>query len=306
MASPDPFTISSIFGAEIVGPFQSGHGQIGSLADMQKAIDASAATEPPAALHKHEKADIHIVKGAFLELREARGDRGSPDLYVADPDRNAAFLSACRKAGLQASAYTLNKVLLNARKNSLLPDLDSVRTSIEYDEFAFAVEFAAKDLDYRRGASIDDILCDPDLSAEFEAIARRIAPGHTLFEYRWAILSIRKAGRHSSKTDVRVPDLTEHMRLLKDPLDRVPETSGVYLLYEKARPLYAKGTEHLRHGIELHRQPQVIEAFKEKFWKPDLDSLVMRFAQLPSKGLWVVERKIIEVNRPIFNVERAA
>jgi hypothetical protein len=56
----------------------------------------------------------------------------------------------------------------------------------------------------------------------------------------------------------------------------------------------------------LHRQPQVIEAFSERFWKPDLDNLVIRFAQLPSKGLRAVERKIIEVNKPIFNVERAA
>jgi hypothetical protein len=306
MASPDTFTISSIFGAEIVGPFKPGHGQIGSLRDVQKAIDASAATEPPAALHKHEKADIQSVKRVFLEIREARGDRGSPDLYVADPDRNAAFLAKCRAAGLEASPYVLNKSLMSARKNGMLPDLKSLKTSIDYDEFAFAVEFAARDLDYRRGASIDDIICDPGLSAEFEGIARRIAPGHTLFEYRWAILSIRKAGRHPNKTDVRVPDLTEHIRLLKDPIERVPETSGVYLLYEKARPLYAKGTEDLRHGIELHRQPQAIEAFREKFWKPDLDNLVMWFAQLPSKGLWVVERKIIEVNKPIFNIERAA
>lgn len=306
MASPDPFTISSIFGAEIVGQFKSGHGQIGSLADVQKVIDASAATEPPAAIHKHEKADIQIVKRVFLELRKMRGDRGSPDLYVADPDRNAAFLAKCRAAGLEASPYVLNKTLMNARRNGLLSGLKSVRCSIDYEEFAFAVEFAARDLDYRRGASIDDIQCDPGLATEFNALARRIAPGHTSFEYRWAILSIRKAARHSNKSDVRLPDLTEHMRLLKDPLDRVPETSGVYVLYEKAQPLYAKGTAHLRRGIELYRQPQVIEAFKEKLWRPDLDNLVMRFAQVPSKGLWIVERKIIEVTKPIFNIERAA
>jgi hypothetical protein len=316
MAVPDRFTISSIFGAEIIGPFKSGHGQIGSLGDAQKAIDASAAAESPAALHKHEEADIEIVRRVFLELREVRGDRGSPDLYVADSERNAAFLAKCRAAGLEASPYVLNKTLMNARRDGLLPDLNSVKTSIDYDAFAFAVEFAARDLDYRRGATIDDLLCDPGLSAEFEAIARRIAPGHTSFEYRWAILSIRKAGirkagirkagRHANKSAVQIPELTESMRLLKDSLDRVPETSGVYLLYEKARPLYAKGTEDLRHGIELHRQPQVLEAFREKLWQPDLDGLVMRFAQLPLRGLWGIERKIIEVNKPLFNVERAA
>src|SRR5260370_16125151 len=109
MAGPDPFTISSIFGAEIVGPFKPGHGQIGSLGDVQRAMEASAATEPPAALHRHEKADVQIVKRVFLELRGARSDRGSPDLYVADPDRNAAFLAKCRAAGLEASPYVLNK-----------------------------------------------------------------------------------------------------------------------------------------------------------------------------------------------------
>lgn len=311
MSDINHFAISSILGSEIVGRYKFGHGQIGSAGDVQRYFDALGVTESPAALHRGEWVDPKRVAAVFRELVKVRGDRGSPDLYVADQARNLAFIAKCRElADLQASEYTLNKALFYARKKGYLKGLNSRKTSINYEDFAFASEFAATELKYKTGASIDDILCDPGLASRFDAIAGKLAPDHSSFEYRWAILSIWKAGRHANwDPDYRMPEFTGRFRLVADPLESLPDDRGLYLLYEggKQRPLYARSTEHLRHAVEVQRSPRLVSAILDKFWKPDPASFVVSYAILPaSLPLKPFEKKLVEEKRPVFNVPRVA
>jgi hypothetical protein len=311
MSGINHFTISSILNSEIVGRAKFGHGQIASKDDAQRYFDLLEARKPPAVAHGEEEVDVHDVVRAFHAVRDARMDRRSPDLYVADPERNAQFLEKCREIGIQFSDYAINKMLLYARKNNYLPGLKSVKTSFDYEDYAFASEFAATELKYRTGATIDDILCDPRLASEFDSIARRLAPGFTSLQYRWAILSIRKAGRQDKlKPNFRMPEFAGQFRLVRDPVDRLPMENGVYILYEKEKPLYARSTVSLRHGVELHREPQLLSAITDKLWRPDLDNLLVSFAALPENSpkslLLPVEKRIIEEKRPIFNVPRDA
>lgn len=301
------FAISSILNSEIVGRAKFGHGQIASLGDAQRFVDMLGVGESPSNVHQNESVDVEAVKRAFLAVRKARGDRGSPDLYVADPDRNAIFLAKCREIGIGASDYTINKTLFYARKNNYLPGLKSVRTSIDYEEFAFASEFAATELKYKTGATIDDIVCDPGLASQFDAIARKLAPGFSSFEYRWAILSIHKKQRRKLPPSFRMPAFTERFRLVADPLEQVPDTRGVYLLYVKQKLLYARSTERLRHGIELHRNPKLLRPIAETLWKPNPEDFIVSYAVLPEKKLLrPLEEKIVQEKQPIFNVPRSA
>jgi hypothetical protein len=309
MSDINHFGISSILNSEIVGRAKFGHGQIASLGDAQRFFDLLDAEESPSIVHQNESVDVEAVVRAFHAVRNARGDRGSPDLYVADPDRNALFLAKCRKIGIQESDYAINKTLFYARKNNYLPGLQSARTSIDYEEFAFASEFAATELRYKTGATIDDILCEPGLASQFDSIARKLAPGFSSFEYRWAILSIRKAGRHEKlPSSFQMPEFTGRFRLVIDALEQIPETSGVYLLYEKQKLLYVRSTEHLRHGVELHRNPQLLGAMAEKLWKPNPEDFIVSYTVLLLKKtlLQALEKKIVEEIKPIFNVPRSA
>jgi hypothetical protein len=310
MSDINHFAISSILNSEIVGRSQFGHGQIGSRGDAQRYFDFLGFTESPAVLHRNEEVDAEKVIEAFHAVRNARGDRGSPDLYVADPERNAVFIAKCRELGLRCSDYLLNKTLMNARRNRRLQGLKSVRTTFPYEDYAFACEFAATELRYKTGASIDDIICDPALASWFDDLARRLAPGATPFRYRWCILSIRKAGRGVKwKPEYRMPEFTGRFRLVKDSLEQVPGDSGIYLLFEsgKRKPLYARSTKHLRHAVELHRTPQLVSVILDKFWRPNLDSFLVSYAVLPaSPMLKAVEKKVIEERKPVFNVPRAA
>jgi len=311
MSDINHFAISTILNSEIVGRTKFSHGQIASQGDVQKSFDLLDVGLPPAVAHASEKVDVHRVVEAFHATRNDRKDLGSPDLYVADPDRNLQFLARCREFKIQGSAYTINKTLLYARKNNYLRGLKSVKTSFDYEDYAFASEFAATELKYRRGASIDDLLCDPGLAAEFDSIAKKLAPGFTSLEYRWAILSIRKAGRHNKlKPDFHMPKFSGRFQLVKDAIERLPLLNGVYILYEREKPLYARSTTSLRQGVEQHRKPQLLAAIVDKLWQPNPDNLLVCFAALPEDSpkslLLPIERKIVEEKRPIFNVPRSA
>jgi hypothetical protein len=310
MSKVNQFAISAILNSEIVGRFEVGHGQIDCLGDAQHFLDLRGIVQAPAEIHGDEKVDKEKVKEAFLQIRNARGDRGSSDLYIAEQERNSLFLGKCRQLGLKVSDYILNKTLLNARKNKLLTGLGSIRTSIDYEDIAFACEFAATELKYKLGVSIDDIVCDPLLSAQFDEIATKLSPGHTSFEYRWAILSIRKSGRSVDwKDSYKMPRFEGVFKLANDPLDKIPADCGAYILYEnsKSRPLYARSTQRLRHAIDLHRQSKFIDAILDKFWQPNPNDFLIKFAQIPTKMmLKPVERKIIEDEKPLFNVPRVA
>jgi hypothetical protein len=285
-----------------------GHGQIESLGDAQRYFDGLAVTESPAVLHKNEPVDVDAVVTAFHAVRDARGDRGSPDLYVADPVRNADFLAKCRELGLTASDYTLNKTLMNARRNGLLSGLHSVRTTVNYEDYAFASEFAARELQYKTGASIDDILCDLCLSSRFDSIARKITDGYSTFEYRWAILSIRKAGRKAPENaEFVMPPFSDGFRLATGDLQTIPDTIGVYILYEGKKPLYARSVTKLRHGIGQHRSSPLMSAVVDKLWRPDPAAFLVSYAALDAERLLKrVEWHVVRQEKPLFNVARAA
>jgi len=124
------------------------------------------------------------------------------------------------------------------------------------------------------------------------------------------ILSIRKAGRRAEwKDEYEMPEFKDRFLLLKDPLEELPEGMGVYLLSEngKQKPLYARSTEHLRHAVELHRNPRLMSVIIDKLWMPKPESFLVFYATLPEEILLKpVEKRLIEERKPIFNVPRAA
>ena len=60
-----------------------------------------------------------LISEAFLQVRSGF----STDRVLADPDLNAAFVSACREQGLDESPEKLNRQLLNIRKAGKLGKL---------------------------------------------------------------------------------------------------------------------------------------------------------------------------------------
>jgi site-specific DNA-methyltransferase (adenine-specific) len=157
---------------------------------------------------------------------------------VTDPELNNHFADACRRLGLAGDLRTWNSLLFRLRKAGKLAEIESTeRTAISWedcDQYLFASEIALQMLlDEDRAGSLDEILCDPLLAAEFDARAARFAPGFTSLEYRWAALKIRKQAKVArSRGGVLVPPsrMGRATPLAEFKAKAVSDKPGVYVL----------------------------------------------------------------------------
>ncbi len=199
-----------------------------------------------------------MTERGIIEAFERTHSGFSMDRIVADPDLNKEFVTACTNLGLAGDARTWNMLLFRLRKAGRLSHIETLRrTSIpwdECDEFLFASEIAWQMmLDDHSARSLDEILCDPELAAQFDGIAGRFAPGHKPLDYRWGALKLRKEARYarSRATILKPPDRFFGKMLPIDELGAksLPEKPGLFVLSEdenRTRNLYAGETLNLR------------------------------------------------------------
>ena len=184
----------------------------------------------------------------------------SADHLVADPQRNAAFLEACKKLGVPGYPVQWNLGLMRIRKSGKLPHSENrnrVRTLQQMDCYSFAAEVAMHQLSVEVGETLDGLLCDPDLACRFDELAAAYAPGHSPFEYRWAALALRKR----AKAAKRLAE-THYGDWLRRPLPRPKSlrggkwsefhAPGVYVLHGAGNQrLYVGETFDLSRRLEL-------------------------------------------------------
>jgi site-specific DNA-methyltransferase (adenine-specific) len=199
---------------------------------------------------------IPLVIQAFTDIR----DGWSTDYTILHPEKNLDFLQRCWRLGAAATPEELNWTLMNARKDGKLAGLSSVNrysiTKKELDHFSFAAEMALRELqdkawveEQRETLSLDKLLCSPRLSAEFDALAKQVAPGHSALEYRWAAMTLRKARRLAQRA-FAIP-LFEDVGYLEDTRpSRVTEDAGVYWVVFEDRSAFVGVAESLRLQIE--------------------------------------------------------
>ena len=121
---------------------------------------------------------------------------------MADPERNAAFLEACKKIGVPGFPAQWNLGLMRIRKSGKLPHSENrmqIRTFEQMDGYSFAAEVAMHQLSVEIGETLDGLLCNPDLAGRFDELAAAYSPGHSPFEYRWAALSLRKRAKEAKQ-----------------------------------------------------------------------------------------------------------
>jgi len=197
-----------------------------------------------------------LVTRAYAEVR----DGCSADRVVADEVLNDEFLRRCWELGAMATAFELNWYHLNARKAGSLRVPGSTRRFVipadRLNEFAFATEYSIRYIQNEharlngRIISLDRILCDPRLAAEFDDTAKRIAPGCTSLEYRWAAFTVRKARRpYKNPVTIGFDRVGETRSVLASRLPAVP---GIYRFMSDGHELYVGETDNIRRQIGIH------------------------------------------------------
>jgi hypothetical protein len=223
---------------------------------------------------------------------------------------------------VHASDADLNRRLLNIRKNKaryskhgiVIPPATKVTPHPSVvPRYAHVIEFSLARLHSRYGVSIDDILINPELAAEYEAMASAAAPGLSSLELRLAALYIRKTRFIASK-DAGIVQSLDPERLESAFVDvgslnslkpsAVPGGEGMVEILEHNRHLYISRNEDLRAAVDQIASPSSLGFMSNEFWHPnpaDLQIRVFAGRQFLKVSLSQWQLKLISEKKPVFN-----
>ncbi|MCA9080731.1 MAG: hypothetical protein KDA58_09245 [Planctomycetaceae bacterium] len=210
---------------------------------------------------RYAEAQLELTLSGIRSAFELSHAGYSADRVVVDPEINQQFVAGCERLGLVGSASVWNSLLFRLRKAGKLADVPTDQATrmswADCDPYLFASELAWQSMvtDQLAG-SLDEILVDPDLAAEFDRRAILHAPGFSSLEYRWAALKLRKqskiARNRSAVLSVPRKKLAS-FALAELKADQVPDQAGVYVISAgRSERLYAGETLNLRQRLTQH------------------------------------------------------
>lgn len=248
------------------------------------------------------------------ELRsafEAVSNGLSPDRVVCDPDLNSEFLAECQRLGLLEEARDLNRTLLNLRKRGEFSSrAPSRRSNLGDDsEYRFASEMAARYLERRDGISLDNVICDPAMAAEFDQLAAQIAPGFTPLQYRWSALRLRKTRR--LRPEIIAQAISSFQvsieRVAKVDVNTVSTAAGLYMFFVPSQTLYVGEASNLRLRMKKHFDHSDNKGLARWMWDYGTEDIFLELHiledQVSTRTRRALEAELIMSRRPVFNVQ---
>ncbi len=318
MDNVNQYAISKILGSKMTPVKPARFGNFGLLETTAEALRARQASSRSRAAPNFSYKEDRLVVQAFEDVRRGL----APDAILWDRSLARDFAKRCRQLGLDAPDAFLNRRLLNIRKGirryekqgiSIAPASKSDTHPSIVPQYAHVIEFALVRLRYRYGASIDEILLDPNLGQQFEQMALELAPDLSNRDLRLGALYIRKT-RHFEKKDVaRIESLD--LEIVEKAWSRpvsletvdpanVPSSPGLLELKEEGRYLYISRNNDIRPAADQMRSGNAFDLVANGFWTPRLDKITLQFvagATVGDVSLGVWERRLIRDREPIFN-----
>ena len=253
---------------------------VASVTVVESAAAIVNASEVPADAPSVEASTVDAVAKDSGETRKQllveafrRSCQGySADRIMTDPALQAAFQAECRRLGVASEARDCNAALLKLRKAGRLAEVPTTaRTELTWEEcepHAAAAEIAAaRVLRGRPDTSLDDLFCDPQLTAEFDKQASRVGGGRKPFAYRWTALKLRKdahqlAERGAAWRRRELKFTTPIPTSRKSWWKSLPADSGIYLVLDaEGTRLFVGAALDLRARLEKLLAPAKLSAF---------------------------------------------
>jgi len=189
--------------------------------------------------------------------------------------------------------------------------IKSKRSSFpDQDQYRFAAEMAARFLERRDGISLDAIICDPELAVEFDDISKRLSPGYSSVEYRWAALNLRKTQRLKPELLSRVvqAESVERFELQGLDIGRISTKCGLYVIFTTDQVLYVGEAENLQNRLRKHLDHSDNKGLARWLWENSSLNLHLEIHVLPStvktRIRRALESEMIASRTPVFNIKR--
>lgn len=219
--------------------------------------DNPAAVKPghPADLDVQTRREVKdVARLAYLKVY----DGWSTDEVLLQSELNVKFLAECQKRMPDIPPFDFNWTLLNLRKAGGLRDISaSKRRRDNSDAYLHAAEIAARFLEDRYSVNTDRVLCDPELRAEYDIEASKVAPKVEAYLLRKASLTLRKSRRLQPELVLRVADWKKDIIAVpaadaEKDASKVPEQPGVYIFRDATGYLYIGESSNLYDRVKKH------------------------------------------------------
>ena len=255
-----------------------------------------------------------VVNKAFIETH----DGFSSDEVILQSDLNKAFIAACHKQLPDTNAAEFNWTLINLRKAGKLPAITSRRATAKATDASSAAkhvgEICARVIMDRHGVSIDRVMTDPKLMADFNASARKMSPEVDLYQARKAAFRLRKTRKLKPELITRIADwgreVTEYQadELAKET-GILPESPGIYLFRDVSGYLYIGEAVNLRKRLTQHLDESDRKALGSYLKQQGSESIIVEVhtftegSRINEIGVRrAYESELIRSREPRFNV----
>lgn len=283
-------------------------GFVALVAILFVAPSRMTAEEPAAAPARGEL--NAAVQQAFVATHEG----WSADEVILDDELNARFIAECQKLLPEADPAACNWALLTLRKSGRLDVKATRRRRSANDGYEYAAEIAARFLYDKYELSIDRVMCDPKLRAEYDRVAQTAAPGVSTYLLRKTAYGLRKARQLEPELVARVADwgreVTSHPaeELVKQP-DLVPQRPGVYIFRDTTGYLYIGESSELRSRITKHLDHSDRKSLAHYFWEQGIKNVTVELHAFDpdsdaknKTSRRAYESDLIRSRKPRFNI----
>lgn len=221
-------------------------------------LDASADDTKPGQPSELDADTRREVKDVARLAYVAVYDGWSTDEVLLQDKLNEQYLAECRKRMPDIREFDFNWTLLNLRKAGALKDVRSTKRRRDtHDAYLHAAEIAARFLEDRYKVNTDRVICEPELRAEYDEVARKIAPDAEPYLLRKASFTLRKSRRLQPELVLRVADwkktvVAHAASLIADKPELIPNGPGVYIFRDGSGYLYIGESSKLRERLKSH------------------------------------------------------
>ncbi|WP_254509433.1 DNA methyltransferase [Anatilimnocola floriformis] len=258
-----------------------------------------------------ETRSLAIAERGLIEAFAAACDGYSADRVVADPELNAAFAARCRAIALPGSERDWNHYLFNLRKAGKLAEIKTAKRSElsweDFDRVSFASEIALKQMMDAGAESLDEILCDPQLAAQFDAIAVRFAPDAQTVNYRLAALKLRKEAKNARTRAqlLKIGRLSKAMALNEVRKISLPDAGGIFVVQTDRESLYVGEALNLQGRVQASFQKNSMSVWETLLDSKKKQTLSFSYCQTggDKRDLLGYQSKFIEKLKPRYNFE---
>jgi predicted GIY-YIG superfamily endonuclease len=253
-----------------------------------------------------------VVAAAFVETHNGF----SSDEVILQSELNKSFIAACQKQLPNTDAAKFNWALINLRKAGKLPALTSRRNKnlSGSREAQHIGEICARVVMDRHGVSIDRVMTDPKLRADFDASAKKMSADVDLYQARKAAFRLRKTRKLKPELITRIADwgreVTEYRaNELATDTAVLPESPGIYLFRDASGYLYIGEAINLRKRLTQHLDESDRKALGNYLAEQGSEGIIVEVhtfakdARIKEIGVRrAYESELIRSREPRFNV----